>query len=119
MILVDTSVWINYLRDDDEHLKMLLLDGEVMCHTHIIGELACGNISNRKEIFSLLQALPQIPQVEFDEYLYFVEQNQLYGKGIGFVDIHLLDAAKLAQVKLWTVDKRLNIAAGKFGINYN
>ncbi len=70
-------------------------------------------------IKALLQALPQIPQVEFDEYLYFVEQNQLYGKGIGFVDIHLLAAAKLAQVKLWTVDKRLNIAAGKFGINYN
>ncbi len=118
MILVDTSVWVNYLRDGDEHLKLLLMEGEVMCHTHIIGELACGNISNRKEILSLLQALPKIPQVEFEEYLYFVEHNQLYGKGIGFVDIHLLAAALLDQIKLWTADKRLNAAASKFGINY-
>ncbi len=118
MILVDTSVWVNHLRAGDEHLKMLLMEGDVVCHTHIIGELACGSLSNRKEIISLLHALPLIPQVQFDEYLYFVEQNHLYGKGIGFVDIHLLASAKLAQVKLWTVDKRLNTAAAKFDIKY-
>jgi predicted nucleic acid-binding protein len=119
MILVDTSIWVTYLRDGDDHLQLLLIEGEVMCHSHIIGELACGNLSNRKEILSLLQALPQIPPVEFDEYLYFIEQNQLDGKDIGFVDIHLLASAKLARVKLWTADKRLNGAATNFGINYN
>ncbi len=118
MILVDTSVWVNHLRNNDEHLKKILMDGDVVCHTHIIGELAYGNISNRKEIISLLQSLPLIPQVEFDEYLYFIEINHLYGKGIGYVDIHLLASAKLAQAKLWTVDKRLNTAAAKFAIDY-
>jgi predicted nucleic acid-binding protein len=118
MILVDTSVWINHLRDNDEHLKQLLLKGSVMCHSHVIGELACGNIKNRKEILTFLKALPIAPLIEFNEYLYFVEKHQLNGIGIGFVDIHLLASSKLAQTKLWTADKRLNTTASKLGINY-
>ena len=118
MILVDTSVWINHLRDGDRYLERLLLDGEVLCHAFIIGELACGNIKNRKEIISLLQALPMSPQVEFSEYLYFIEQYQLNGRGIGFVDIHLLASAQLGQVELWTADKRLIASAASLGLNY-
>ncbi len=118
MILVDTSVWINHLRDSDPVLKKLLLDGEVACHEHIIGELACGNLKNRKEIISLLQSLPMLPQVEFQEYLYFIDQNQFNGRGIGFVDIHLLASAKLARVALLTADKRLSKAAQDIGLNY-
>jgi predicted nucleic acid-binding protein len=89
-----------------------------MCHTHIIGELACGNIKNQKEIISLLQALPMAPQIEFNEYLYFIENNQLNGRGIGFVDIHLLATAQLGQVKLWSADKRLKATATELGLNY-
>ncbi len=118
MILVDTSVWINHLRDGNDNLQTLLLKGNVMCHAHIIGELACGNIKNRKKIISLLRALPLAPLIEFNEYLFFIESHQLNGKGIGFVDIHLLASAKLSQVKLWTSDKRLNSAAIDLGINY-
>ncbi|MFA5902950.1 MAG: type II toxin-antitoxin system VapC family toxin [Desulfobacula sp.] len=118
MILVDTSVWVTHLRDGSKHLENQLIDGNVMCHPYIIGELACGNIKNRKEIISLLQALPTAPLIEFDEYLYFIEENQLHSKGIGFVDIHLLASALLAQIKLWTDDKRLNLAATDLGIQY-
>ncbi len=118
MILVDTSVWINHLRDNDEHLRQLLLNGRVTCHSHVIGELACGNIKNRNEILTFLKALPMAPLIEFDEYLFFVETHQLNGIGIGFVDIHLLASSKLAQTKLWTADKRLMAAASKLGINY-
>jgi len=118
MVLVDTSVWIDYLRDGDRHLEKLLFDGDVVCHTHIIGELACGNLKNREEIILLLQSLPVTPVVEFQEYLYFIEQHQLNGKGIGFVDIHLLASAKLGQVQLWTADKRLKAAAANLDLNY-
>lgn len=118
MILVDTSVWINHLRDGDKHLEKQLIVGNVMCHPYIIGELACGNIKNRKEIISLLQALPMAPLIEFNEYLYFIEEHRLNAKGIGFVDTHLLASALLAQIKLWTADKRLNSAATDLGINY-
>jgi len=118
MVLVDTSVWINHLRNHDRQLEKVLFNGSVVCHPHIIGELACGNIKNREEIMSLLQALPQIALVEFEEYLYFIEQNQLYGKGIGFVDIHLLASAKLAQIPLWTADKRLQSASAELNLKY-
>ena len=118
MVLVDTSVWINHFRKNDHQLEKLLFNGSVVCHPHIIGELACGNIKNRQEIVSLLQALPQIPLIEFEEFLYFIEQNQLYGKGIGFVDIHLLASAKLDQIPLWTADKRLQAASAKLNLKY-
>ena len=118
MILVDTSVWIDHLRHGDQHLEKLLFDGDVVCHTHIIGELACGNLKNRIEIISLLQSLPVTPIIDFQEYLYFIDQNQLSGKGIGFVDIHLLASAKLGQVALWTADKRLKSAAANLDLNY-
>ena len=118
MILVDTSIWIDHLRKNDQHLQFLLLEGEVVCHSLIIGELVCGNLKNRKEIISLLQSLPMSPQIEFDEYLYFIEIHKLYGKGIGFVDINLLASAKLAQTYLWTLDKRLKSAAIDLEINY-
>lgn len=118
MVLVDTSVWVNHLRDGDQHLEKLLFDGDVVCHSLIIGELACGNIKNRKEIILLLQSLPTTPHVEFQEFLYFIEQNQLYGKGVGFVDIHLLASAQLGQIPLWTTDRRLKVAATELGLNY-
>ena len=118
MVLVDTSVWINHLRNSNKYLEKLLFDGEVVCHTYIIGELACGNLKNRKEIISLFQSLPTVTVVEFREYLYFIEKNQLSGKGLGFVDIHLLASAKLNQVPLWTADKKLEVAATDLDLSY-
>ncbi len=116
MVLVDTSVWINHLRKGDRRLEKLLFEGDVVCHDYIIGELACGNLSNRKEIISLLQSLPISPVVEFLEFLYFIEKNLLSGKGVGFVDIHLLASAQSYQVPLWTEDKRLKVVAGDLGL---
>ena len=118
MVLVDTSVWIDHLRKNDQHLQLLLIDGEVVCHPLIIGELVCGNLNNRKEILGLLQALPMAFEIDFEEYLYFVEEHNLFGKGIGYIDIQLLASAKLSQTSLWTLDKRLKAIAVEFGINY-
>ena len=111
MVLVDTSIWIIHLRQGSRKLEKLLMDAEVMCHPFIIGELACGNLKNRNEIISLLQSLPMAPTIEFDEFLFFIDRNHLMGKGIGFVDVHLLASAQLIGVRLWTADKRLNSAA--------
>ena len=118
MVLVDTSVWVNHLRTIDKHLEKLLLNGKVVCHTHIIGELACGNIKNRKEIISLMRSLPMASLIEFEEFLYFIEQHQLNGKGIGFVDVHLLASAQLSQIPLWTEDKRLMKMAAELNLKY-
>lgn len=118
MVLVDTSIWVAHLHQGSRQLEKLLMDAEVMCHSFIIGELACGNLKNRNEIISLLKALPIARTIDFDEFLFFVDQNQLMGKGLGFVDIHLLASAQLTGVPLWTEDKRLNSAADQLKLKF-
>ncbi len=118
MILVDTSVWVDHFRNNNEHLQAILKNDMVTCHELVIGELACGNFKNRKKVIGLLQNLPQLPHVKFDDFLRFVEEKELYGKGIGYVDIHLLASAELSRVELWTFDKRLKGQAERLNIEH-
>ena len=118
MVLVDTSIWVIHLRHGSRQLEKLLIDAEVMCHLFIIGELACGNLKNRNEIISLLQSLPLAPTIEFDEFIFFIDRNHLMGKGIGFVDVHLLASAQLTGIPLWTADKRLKSAADELELTF-
>jgi predicted nucleic acid-binding protein len=118
MVIVDTSIWVTHLRQGSQHLKGLLSDAQVICHPFILGELACGSIRNRKEILSLLQTLPMAPSASLEEVLYFIEHHKLMGIGIGFVDAHLLASAQLADLPLWTSDRRLKAAAAKLELSY-
>src|SRR3990170_7437071 len=118
MVLVDTSVWVAYLRDGTTGLEALLNDGHVVCHQFIIGELACGNLKNRAEILSLLQALPMALHTEHDEVMRFIENYHLMGKGLGYIDIHLLASAILTEVPFWTLDKRLCEVSSGLGLKY-
>ena len=118
MVLVDTSIWVTHLRQGSRQLEKLLMDAEVLCHPFIIGELACGNLKNRNEIISLLQSLPMASTIEFDEFLFFIDRNQLMRKGIGFVDVHLLASAQLTGVPLWTADRRLKSAADQLELTF-
>lgn len=118
LVLVDTSIWINHLRTGNPKLKTLLNKTKVVCHPFIIGELACGNIKNRKEILSLLETLPASQVVHNEEFHYFLEHNKLMGKGIGFVDVHLLASATLSQIPIWTEDKNLKKVAKHLNLSY-
>ncbi|MCK4518622.1 MAG: type II toxin-antitoxin system VapC family toxin [Candidatus Omnitrophica bacterium] len=118
MVLVDTSVWISHLRDGNSKLEQLLNDGDVTCHPFIIGELACGNIKNRREILSLLNSLPVVEVTDNEEVLLFTEKNNLMAKGLGLIDIHLLASALLSEASLWTLDTKLKHEASILGITY-
>ena len=118
MILVDTSIWVSHLRNDNSNLDRLLNDGDVVCHPFIIGELACGNIKNRTEILSLLNALPEVELLDNAEVLLFIEKNDLVGKGLSLIDIHLLASARLSETALWTLDAKLKHEAHRLGIVY-
>ena len=107
MILVDTSVWIEHLQRGKDALGSRLQNAEVLCHPFIIGELACGVIRNRTKILSLLQSLPKAETVSPEEVLQFIVNRKLAGKGLGYVDIHLLASAVLTGVPLWTLEKKL------------
>jgi hypothetical protein len=116
VVLVDTSVWVAHLRHGAIGLEALLYEGRVVCHPFIVGELACGNLRNRSEIISLLRRLPESIRAGHEEIMHFIENYGLMGKGLGYIDMHLLAAARLTGVPLWTLDKRLNEVAKKLGV---
>ncbi len=119
MVLVDTSVWIDHFRSGHNQLSELLRRGIVVTHPFIIGELACGNLKNRKEIMSLLNALPKANGAINEEVLFFINKNHLFGKGLGLIDMHLLASAIISKISLWTVDARLKAVAAAFKLTYH
>lgn len=116
-ILVDTSVWVSHLRHGNLRLVELLDEGSVVVHPFVIVELACGNLKNRAEILSLLRALPSTVIAEHEEIMLFIESNRLMGKGLGYIDMHLLAASVLSSVRLWTNDRSLAKACAELGLN--
>jgi predicted nucleic acid-binding protein len=110
-VLVDTSVWVDHLRHGNERLARRLHEGDVWAHPFVIGELACGHLRRRAEIMSLLATLQQAPVVGHAEALDFVESQALFGRGLGWIDVHLLASARLARLGIWTLDRRLQAAA--------
>lgn len=118
MILVDTSVWVDHFRVGDRELARLLERNQVRMHPFVVGELACGNLSRRHEVLGLLRGLPPVPVADQDEVLLLIERHRLMGRGIGFVDAHLLAATLLSHAtRLWTRDKRLADAARALGVD--
>lgn len=119
MILVDTSIWVDHLRVGDEGLAAALDRGTVFTHPFVVGELACGRMRNRDEVLGLFRSLPVGPVATDVEALQFIDFHQLMGRGIGFIDVHLLAATALAEgMRLWTRDRRLAEVAGELGMAY-
>jgi len=119
MVLVDTSVWVSHLREGDVELERLLNDGDVVCHPFIVAELACGNLKNRSEILSLFQALPMAVEAEHGEVMQFIENYRLMGKGLGYIDVHLLASALMTEVPIWTLDKKLEEVSIKLHLSFH
>ena len=115
MILVDTSVWVDHLRQGEPLLVQSLMQTQVATHPFVVGELACGNLKNRQSVIELLQALPPVKSALDHEVMHFIESKGLMGKGIGYIDAHLCASALISGYKLWTRDKRLLAIAQTLG----
>jgi predicted nucleic acid-binding protein len=116
MTLVDTSVWVDHLRRHDHALARLLLDGVVVCHPFVAGEIALGRLRDPATTLALLADLPQVQPASHEEVLEFISIHQLAGIGIGWVDAHLLCASAIGQLTIWTRDRRLRDCAGELGL---
>jgi predicted nucleic acid-binding protein len=117
VILVDTSVWVDHLRLASAILTELLDDDQVLGHPFVLGELALGNVRQRDALLSDLRELPQAVVAEDHEIIRLIDREALFGRGIGYVDAHLLAAARLtAGSKLWTRDRRLQAVAVQLGL---
>ncbi len=119
MILADTSVWIDFFRTPDVHLQELAQRRRMVCHPFVTGELAAGSLHVRHRMILMLRNLPQLKPVEEGGFYDFLEQNEVNGKGLGFVDIHLLAAAAQdGNVRVWTKDRRMQDQAIRLGLAY-
>ncbi|MEI6563886.1 MAG: PIN domain-containing protein [bacterium] len=115
-VFVDTSVWVDHLRRGEPLLQDFLSEGQVTTHPFVIGELACGNLSNRDELLALLSELPLVTIATNEEVMRLIERHKLNGKGLGWVDMNLLASALISRIPLWTRDHRLAAVAKKLGI---
>ena len=121
MVLVDTSVWIRFLANRLPYAAKLdrLLDKEESAgHNLIYGELLIGDPGGRAAMLDSYRLMPRISDVLHNEVVEFVRANQLYGRGIGWIDAHLLASCLVADVSLWTADDRLARVANELGISY-
>lgn len=119
MILVDTSVWVDHLRRGVAQLAALLEGAQVLMHPMVLGEIACGSLSDRQSVLGLLAALPQATVADDDEVLAYIERHRLHGRGIGYIDAHLLTGVALTDgASLWTRDRRLQATAQSLGRAY-
>lgn len=117
MILVDTSVWIDHLRKHDAQLAGALEAGTVLTHPFVIGELALGNLRQRRVVLDALSDLPRATVANDAEALTLIEGQRLFGLGIGYIDAHLLAATRLTSgAALWTRDRKLRAVAERLDI---
>jgi predicted nucleic acid-binding protein len=118
-VLVDTSVWVAHFRNRDAALVSLLQADRVLMHPMVLGELACGNPSNRQQTLANLALLQQTQTASLQEVVNFVEQEKLFGLGCGLVDMVLLASILITPgAQLWTWDKRLTALAERYGVGY-
>jgi predicted nucleic acid-binding protein len=117
MILVDTSVWVDHLRAGNKVLGGLLDAGSVLIHPFVIGEIALGHLRQRETVLGALSNLPSVKVATDLEVLRFIDDHELFGRGIGYVDVNLLAAVRLTDgAEFWTNDTRLHDIARHLGL---
>jgi predicted nucleic acid-binding protein len=117
MILADTSVWIEHFRHGDRRLADRLSEGLILMHPFVCGELACGNLKDRTSILSDLDALPSAKLASNAEVFHLIEDRRLWGRGLGWIDAHLLASGLLSNCRFWTFDTRLAKASAELGLS--
>jgi predicted nucleic acid-binding protein len=117
LILADTSIWIDHLRFENKEMRKHLLQGRIVIHPFIIGELALGSLRARAKTLALLDLLPQVRLPQLAEVRLMIEARRLYGLGIGLIGAHLIASVFVnSPTLLWTRDKPLHKVAEALGI---
>ena len=116
MILADTSIWIEHFRYGENGLGARLIEGQILIHPFVCGDLACGNLKDRAAFLARLNALPEAITASNTDVMTLIEEHKLWGLGIGWVDVHLLASSLRSSCRFWTLDKRLAQAAEHLGL---
>lgn len=118
MILVDTSVWVDHLRHGDQGLLDQLRLNNVLIHPLVVGEIAVGQFPSRKTFFDNIFSLSPAVHASHLEVFDMIERHRLYGRGVGFIDCHLLASARISNALLWSRDRRLMAVAADMQVAF-
>jgi predicted nucleic acid-binding protein len=119
LILVDTSVWVDHFQSKNERLVDCLQAGAVVTHPFVIGEISLGMLPDRTDVLEALAQMSAATVASEREVGRFIEDHRLFGRGIGYVDVHLLASVFLTpEMEIWTLDRRLRAVAEEFGIAF-
>lgn len=114
---MDTSVWVEHFNRGEPSLEQLIKEQRVLCHPLVIGELACGHLPKRDTTLNFLEELPSAVQAAHDDAMQLLERNRLMGRGIGYIDLHLLASTVVTgRIRLWSLDRRLDRIAQELGL---
>lgn len=122
MVLVDTSVWIRFLANRAPYatgLDALLGRDEAAGHELVYGELLVGDRGGRATLLASYEQMHQVATIPHRDVVAFVRDRDLYGRGVGWVDVHLLASAIVGRMQLWTVDPRFSAVARELGVAYD
>ena len=120
MILADTSIWVDHLRNRNPEMERLLGGGQIMMHPFIVAEISLGSLHNRQKMLDDLEALLEVNVAALNEVQHMIESHTLYSKGIGLTDAHLLASCLMTPgTQLWTRDGALKNVAAALGILVN
>lgn len=122
MVLVDSSVWIRFLRNRSpyaEGVNRLLAHDEVVAHELVYGELLAGDNGGRRVLLADYAKMAWVRTLPHEEVVEFVLRRRLNGRGAGWIDLNLLASALVAGVELWTADERLATLADALLLSYD
>ena len=118
-LFIDTSIWIDLFEKGNDAINRLIMGPSVCCHPFVIGEISVGNLGNRNEFISALHTIRQLNIIPEMKVLKFIREKKLYGRGIGYIDCHLLASViSVPHTVVWTIDKKFHSAASQLGVAY-
>lgn len=116
MVLADTSIWIDHWRHWNGRVANLLDQNSLVVHPFVLGEIALGRIADRADVLADLSELAIPTVAEQAEVVALIERRSLWGRGIGWVDAHILTSSLIDHIPLWTLDRRLARVAQELGV---
>lgn len=121
MVLVDTSVWIRFLSNRAPYatgLDALLSRDEVAGHELVYGELLVGDRGGRRKLLAAYEQMQQAERVPHRDVVAFARERDLCGRGVGWIDVHLLASVIVGRLQVWTADPRFSAVAKQLGVAY-
>ena len=124
LVLVDSSMWVRSWRpgflEVRASLHRLIEADRVAGHPFVFGELLVGDRGTRREALALYpETATVVLPVPHEDVVVFVQQHRLSGRGLGWIDCHLLATVVQHRLWLWSADTPLMRAARLFDVAFD